>query len=401
MGREETIALQDWAKEHEIWKKESWAPFLRDLEKLYTMLRNFYEFHEWLKETFANKRISFLPEGLKDSARLIIAGGGDADNAFARMMYNLFGVKVAGAGNYEGSIKFYERMGDRARILVGKKILGISDDEFKKALLMLEGLISHFKQEHESLEEFKMHRENFAEWVRAEDPELVKHLNDFLNFAVNMLEPTNPYVMFIRYFNVAPLGLVIDFLECDFECVKSLAELLGAKVYNDELEKIQAITEESISESFWILSSYDTPTYSVGGKILRLFGEHGTLHRIIRTIYPGIDDKFKELWMQRFNSLIELAGSGKWSLPKELEVFIGKGEYGYWIKNVCEGDILAILLVKSNLYTFKDITGIDKMSYQNYLESVSLTSYRPPHCFWISYFGTFGGSFSIIRNKLP
>jgi len=344
VGKVETIDLQTWAKENKIWKKESWMPFLRDLEKLYLMLTEFWEFHEWLKMTFNNKRISLLPEELKNPARLIIAGGGKNENAFARMMFKLFNVKVAGASSYEESVTIYEGRGDGTRILVGSKVLGIEKGDIRKALQDLEKVVRHFKQQLRVSTDSEMHEEDFTEWVNPENPKIVDRLNEFLNLAANMLEPTNPYVLFIRYLNVASLGIIVDFLGCNIEGVKSLAELLDAQVYDSELNpgSVKEVNVENVNDLFWLLSQYDSPTRPVSSRILSLLGEGGVVHRIVRGMYPEIDTKFEELWKQRFNSLVELMKSGRWILPLELRIFLRQEA----IKEVCRENSYAILIVK-------------------------------------------------------
>ncbi|AEC52481.1 hypothetical protein PNA2_1566 [Pyrococcus sp. NA2] len=369
VDRVENVDLQTWAKENEIWKKESWRPFLKSLEKLYVMLKEFQEFHKWLKKTFNNRKISLLPEELRNPARLIVAGGGKDENAFARMMFKLFGVKAAGAKSYEESVMFYERRGDGIRILVGPKVLGIEEDKFENVLLQeLEWIINHFKQQLRVSESLEVPKEDFIEWVDPENPKLVEKLSEFLNFGANMLEPTNPYVLFIRYFNVTTLGLLMDFLGCDVKGVKNLAELLEANIYDNELnsKSAETINEESVSELFWILSQYDSSNTSKASQILDLFGENGIMHKLIRRIYPEVNEKFKELWAQRFNSLIELTKSGKWTPPEELRVFLGGDSHRKWIKEVCENKNYAILLVKSDLPNFKDVTGIDLLHGSRY-----------------------------------
>lgn len=365
----EKVDLQTWAKENKIWEKESWKPFLEDLEKLYAMLKEFQEFYEWLKKTFNNKKISFLQEGLKNPARLIVAGGGRDENAFARMMFKLFGVKVAGAKSYEESVMLYERRGDGIRISVGSKVLGVEEDKFKNVLLQeLEWVINHFKQQLGVSGSPEVPKEDFMRWVNPESPRLVEKLSEFLNFAANTLEPTNPYVLFIRYFNVTTLGLLMDFLGCEAEGVKNLAELLEACVYDNELnsKSAETINEENVSELFWILSSYDSPNSSKAGQILELLRENGIIHRLIRRIYPEINEKFKELWTQRFSSLIELMKSGKWTPPKELKIFLGEDSHREWIEKVCGDKNYAILFVKSDLPHFKDVTGIDLLRDSRY-----------------------------------
>ena len=367
MDEVETKDLQVWARENKIWRKESWEPFLENLEKLHSMLTEFWEFHKWLKGTFNNKRISLLPEELKNPARLIVAGGGRDDNAFARMMFNLFDVRVAGTKSYDESIAIYERRGDGIRISIGSKVLGTGEDRYKNILQDLKEVINHFKQQLEVSENFKTPEEDFKEWVNWEHPKLVEKLTEFLNLAVNMLEPMNPYVLFVRYFNVTSLGLLIDFLGCNTEEIKSLAELLEPYIYDNELnpQNVESIQEENIGDLFWILSPDGHPLLN-SGKILSLFGEDGAIHELTRKLYPEVDKKFKELWKQRFTSLIKLMKSGRWVPPEELKVFFGEKEYQWWIKEICENKSYEILFIKSNHHNFVNGIGIDMLSDRRY-----------------------------------
>lgn len=372
MDEVETKDLQGWARENKIWKKESWKQFLEDLEKLHFMLTEFWEFHEWLKVTFSNKRISLLSENLKNPGRLIVAGGGRDENAFARMMFKLFSVKAAGADNYEESVAIYEGRGDGTRILVGSTVLGISEDDIKNALRDLEKIIEHFKHQLGASGDFEVPDEDFVEWVHPENPKLIEKLNDFLNLAANMLEPTNPYVLFTRYSNVASLGTIIDFLGCSIEGIKSLAELLGAIIYDSELNprSIEEINEENLNDLFWLLNLYRGSTRPVSHRILSLLGEDGTVHRIISRVYSDIDVEFGELWEQRFNSLVDLMKSGKWALSAHTRFLFLR--YHKWIESVCNYEDYAILFIIPK--NCDSITGVE-------IDVADLSSWYPCHCY--------------------
>lgn len=67
------------------------------------------------------------------------------------------------------------------------------------------------------------------------------------------------------------------------------------------------------------------------------------MHRIISGMYPNIDEKFKELWEQRFSSLIELMKSGRWILSARTRFFfLG---YHEWIESLCKYKDFAILFM--------------------------------------------------------
>lgn len=386
-GEAKMADLQHWARENKIWRKESWEPFLENLEKLHSMLTEFWEFHRWLKITFNNKRISLLSEELKNPGRLIVAGGGKDENAFARMMFKLFDVKAAGASTYDESVTIYEGRGDGTRILVGQKVLGINENDVKNALLDLERVVEHFKQQLGAPGNSKMHEENFGEWVNPENPKIIEKLNKFLNLAANMLEPTNPYVLFVRYSNVASLGIIIDFLGCSVEGVRSLSELLEAPIYDSGLNPrgIEEINGKNVNDMFWLLNSYGSSIHSVSSKILSLFGEGGIVHRIISRVYPNIDEKFKELWEQRFSSLIELMKSGRWILSAHTRFFfLGHHE---WIESLCAYKDYAILfMMPKNCNSTEGV----------WVDTADLSSRYPCHCRSCDCYSEYKMEYSIL-----
>ncbi|MFA4646008.1 hypothetical protein P8X24_01840 [Pyrococcus kukulkanii] len=351
------VDLLTWAKDIRIWEKESWNDFVRDLEGLYSLLIQFREFQKWLKETFNNKKISTLSDELKDPARLIVAGGGYEENAFARAMFSLFDVKVAGSDDYETSVGIYERRGDSVRIIVGDKILGLEIEDYERIIQQVEKLIKNFKDAKRP-----NITEDFKKWIdpTIETPILIEKLNELINRGLSLLEPSNRYVQFLTYFRVATTMIIMEALECTPAQISQLIEIVKPRLYDNQLQPAEFKED---TELIWVINE-SSPLANV----YRLFLDEGDITKLVRGIIGNqqvIKELFGNYWNKKKESIIRLIKEGTWRpLPQIKEAFLDKSKI-LWI--ICSRDNIYFGLIIADTEGFKDGVGVDVIPLENQL----------------------------------
>ena len=297
--------LQSWAIKNKIWEPKSWETYLNQLIDVYTQAVTFKKFHEWLKETFNEKSIYALSDELKDPARMCISGGGLEENAFGRLMFEKFGLGVKYCESYEQSLEEYRKYGDWIEINVRNIIVGLENyDTFLKEL---KSAIEHFSKVLNIKFVEPVINENFVAWVRYPNPKLTEKLNEFLNALAGVLEFTNYYTMFVRYFRTTSIAILLNYLGCDAEGIKNIRALFGVKeVFNANMDIVD-LDNSKPYELFWLDGENS-------GRIIYLFGYWGFANYILCNFVKDVSSQQSQFWLDRIESLKKLRKSGDWEL---------------------------------------------------------------------------------------
>ncbi len=149
--------------------------------------------------------------------------------------------------------------------------------------------------------------ENFVEWVRYPNPKLTEKLNEFLNTLGGMLEFTNYYTMFVRYFRTTSIAILLNYLGCDVEGIKNIRALFGVKeVFNANMDIVD-LDNSKPYELFWLDGENS-------GQIIYLFGYWGFANYILCNFIKDVSSQQSQFWLDRIESLKKLRKSGDWEL---------------------------------------------------------------------------------------
>ncbi len=246
-------SLRGWAIKNEIWKPESWKPFLEN--DLIPFYKDVLALSDFYKNFLQNKILKYSSlediedEKLKNKMRVAIYGGvkpnGDYNKSFAKFMYDTFGISANGAAPFEESIKQYEQFGDSVKITlnldswISKTVPGTGYSYFYFLENTLNSLIAKISKDlgiqdydQKNLQPLNVKIEDFLPQKNEKPEKLISFINDVKKKALNLSIGINPYTTFIFYTRTIPLPTLKKFLECNIENIKRLAEFLGLKPFS-------------------------------------------------------------------------------------------------------------------------------------------------------------------------
>jgi|GEM_PF-924752 len=246
---QEDKSLREWARENKIWELKSWEIFLKDyIVPFYRQTYILMKFYNFLNspEIIGKSSLADIDdEILRNKIRVAIYGGAEnPETSFAKFMYDLFGLCAENVHSFEESIKMYENHGDGIRVSINQNswiykinIKALKDRTFNiiqyisnNLGLRLEDLGIPEDYPYDPIKD--MVPESLLP-LPGENPEkLISLINEFVQMSINLSFFVNPYTTFILYSRAIPLSVLRDFLDCDIEKIKNLANFLGLKAYS-------------------------------------------------------------------------------------------------------------------------------------------------------------------------
>jgi len=246
---EETNSLREWARKNKIWEIKSWDIFLKDYivpfyRQTYILMK-FYDFLKGEKIIGKGSLADIDDEILRNKIRVAIYGGAEnPETSFAKFMYDLFGLCAENVHSFEESIKMYENYGDGIKVSINSNswiykinIEGLKDITFNIIRYISNNLGLRLKDlgipEDYPYDPVKDLEPESLLPSPGENPEkLLSLINEFVQRSINLSFFVNPFTTFILYSRAIPLSVLRDFLDCDIEKIKDLANFLGLQAYS-------------------------------------------------------------------------------------------------------------------------------------------------------------------------
>jgi hypothetical protein len=246
---QENKSLREWARENKIWELKSWEIFLKDYilpfyRQTYILMK-FYDFLKSEKIIGKGSLADIDDEILRNKIRVAIYGGAEnPETSFAKFMYDQFGLCAENVHSFEESIKMYENYGDGIKVSINQnswiykiKIKDLKDTTFNIIQYIINNLDLKLKdlgiQEDYLYDPVKDIEPESLLPLPGENPEkLISLINEFIQGSINLSFFVNPFTTFILYSRAIPLSILRDFLDCDIEKIKDLANFLGLKAYS-------------------------------------------------------------------------------------------------------------------------------------------------------------------------
>jgi len=245
---QENKSLREWAKENKIWELKSWEIFLKDyilpFYRQTYILKKFYDFLN-SPEIIGKSSLADIDKIPKEKIRVAIYGGAEnPETSFAKFMYDLFGLCAENVNSFEESIKMYENYGDTIKVSINQnswiykiKINDLKDTTFN----IIQNIINNLDLK---LKDLGIPEDYLYDPVKDIEPEsllplpgenpekLISLINEFVQRSINLSFFVNPFTTFILYSRAIPLSVLRDFLDCDIEKIKDLANFLGLQAYS-------------------------------------------------------------------------------------------------------------------------------------------------------------------------
>ncbi|BAD84627.1 hypothetical protein TK0438 [Thermococcus kodakarensis KOD1] len=350
--------LTSWAREKALWNRKNWGEYTNQLSELYVALYQFENFWKWTKTELHGKRIAFLDDHLKNSARMLLIGGEDSPNAIGRFMYSLFGVRALGANDYDDTLTLYKRRGDRVAFVVGDLVLGTSHDNFEQILNQLKDLILSLGGQVPEIP-----KEEFLSWVSPDEPKLVEKFNHLLRTGCALLPMFNPYSAISYYLDTAPLLHIEEILNGDIHSLRELSSLWRiGYIYNSKLEKVdlEKASEEDVDDFFW-LSHFNPSPPSIPALINALFGEFGDVSAILSRLSRDVRSAFKEWWKDKYNFVTRTYNLEGWDISEDTRGILR------YIQN---GDEYSLVPTSGTSFVL-----VDNAGYKTYTATIPLSRF--------------------------
>jgi len=246
---EENNSLREWARKIKIWELKSWDIFLKDyIVPFYRVTYILMKFYDFFKSEKIIGKVSLADiddEILRNKIRVAIYGGAEnPETSFAKFMYDLFGLCAENVHSFEESIKMYEKLGDGIKVSINSNswiykidIKGLKDTTFNIIQYISNNLGLRLKDlgipEDYPYDPVKdIEPESLLPLPGGNPEKLISLINEFVQRSINLSFFVNPFTTFILYSRAIPLYILRDFLDCDIEKIKDLANFLGLKAYS-------------------------------------------------------------------------------------------------------------------------------------------------------------------------
>jgi len=245
---QENNSLREWAKENKIWELKSWEIFLKDyIVPFYRQTYILMKFYDFLNspEIKGKSSLADIDKIPKEKIKAAIYGGAEnPGTSFAKFMYDQFGLCAENVHSFEESIKMYENYGDGIKVSINSNswiykinIKDLKDTTFNIIQYISNKLGLRLKDlgipEDYPYDPVKDIEPESLLPLPGENPEkLISLINEFIQGSINLSFFVNPFTTFILYSRAIPLSILRDFLDCDIEKIKDLANFLGLKAYS-------------------------------------------------------------------------------------------------------------------------------------------------------------------------
>jgi len=245
---QENNSLREWARKNKICELKSWEIFLNDyIVPFYRQTYILMKFYDFLNspEIKGKSSLADIDKIPKEKIKAAIYGGAEnPETSFAKFMFDIFGLCAENVHSFEESIKMYENYGDKIKVSINQNswIYKINIYELKNTTFDIIRYISD--KLGSRLKDLGIPEDYLYDPVKDIEPEsllplpgenpekLISLINEFVQRSINLSFFVNPFTTFILYSRAIPLSVLRDFLDCDIEKIKNLANFLGLQAYS-------------------------------------------------------------------------------------------------------------------------------------------------------------------------
>ena len=317
---QEDKSLREWARENKIWELKSWEIFLKDyIVPFYRQTYILMKFYNFLNspEIIGKSSLADIDdEILRNKIRVAIYGGAEnPETSFAKFMYDLFGLCAENVHSFEESIKMYENHGDGIRVSINQNswiykinIKALKDRTFNIIQYISNNLGLRLEDlgipEDYPYDPIKDMVPEYLLPLPGENPEkLISLVNEFVQRSINLSFFVNPFTTFILYSRAIPLSVLRDFLDCDIEKIKNLANFLGLKAYSMIDTSEITLPTKSLEKVFLVYKRDYTPYSSLFQNIIKLQEFLFNISSINNNALNIINDIFNRSYSDAINQI--------------------------------------------------------------------------------------------------
>ena len=375
---EENNSLREWARKNKIWEIKSWEIFLKDyIVPFYRQTYILMKFYNFLNspEIIGKSSLADIDKIPKEKIKAAIYGGAEnPETSFAKFMFDIFGLCAENVHSFEESIKMYEKYEDKIKVSINPNswIYKINIYELKNTTFDIIQYISNklglrlkdlgipedYPYDYDPVKDIEP--ESLLPLPGENPTKLISLINEFVQRSINLSFFVNPFTTFILYSRAIPLSVLRDFLDCDIEKIKDLANFLGLKAYS-MIDNSEINLPTKSPEKVFLLYTCNYPPSFLSQNIIKLQEFLFNIASINNNALNIIKDIFNRSYTDAINQIH--ITFDPWENYKEIFTFLNKtikDDAPTWVSlNIVNGKIVKIYSGYNEVQLSNNIEFID------------------------------------------